>query len=164
MSNSTAVLDGQRANAGKETMHALVYGGPNKKEWTEVPKPQLLHDTDAIVRVDITTICGSDLHILKGDVPEVNVGLILVTRRLAPLSPWVRRSSRSKWAIASWCRASPRAASAATAVKVTSVSASRAGDGFWDISSTGLRPSSYASRSVTPQRTRCPRASLTKNY
>jgi alcohol dehydrogenase len=77
MSNSTAVLDGQRAHAGKETMHALVFGGPNVKKWSEVPKPQLVDDTDAIIRVDITTICGSDLHILKGDVPEVTVGRIL---------------------------------------------------------------------------------------
>ena len=77
MSNNTAVLDGQQAKSGKSTMHALVYGGPDQKKWSEVPKPQLLHDTDAIVKVDVTTICGSDLHILKGDVPEVSVGLIL---------------------------------------------------------------------------------------
>ena len=58
-------------------MHALVYHGPGEKSWDEVPKPVLLDDTDAIVRVDATTICGSDLHILKGDVPEVTVGRIL---------------------------------------------------------------------------------------
>jgi alcohol dehydrogenase len=58
-------------------MHALVYHGPNSKAWEEVPKPTLVDDTDAIVRVDATTICGSDLHILKGDVPEVTDGRIL---------------------------------------------------------------------------------------
>jgi alcohol dehydrogenase len=77
MSNSTAVLDGQRTHSDKETMHALVYGGPDQKKWAEVPKPTIIDDTDAIIRVDITTICGSDLHILKGDVPEVTVGRIL---------------------------------------------------------------------------------------
>ncbi|MCU1456467.1 MAG: alcohol dehydrogenase [Actinomycetia bacterium] len=58
-------------------MHALVYHGPGRKVWEEVPKPVILDDTDAIVRVDATTICGSDLHILKGDVPEVTDGRIL---------------------------------------------------------------------------------------
>jgi alcohol dehydrogenase len=59
------------------TMRALVYRGPGAKAWDEVPKPTLIDDTDAIVRVDVTTICGSDLHILKGDVPEVTDGRIL---------------------------------------------------------------------------------------
>ncbi|MCE9621479.1 MAG: zinc-dependent alcohol dehydrogenase family protein [Actinomycetia bacterium] len=58
-------------------MYALVYHGPNNKAWEEVPKPTLIDDTDAIVRVDATTICGSDLHILKGDVPAVTDGRIL---------------------------------------------------------------------------------------
>ncbi|MDQ6725088.1 MAG: zinc-dependent alcohol dehydrogenase family protein [Actinomycetota bacterium] len=58
-------------------MHALVYHGPGRKSWEEVPNPVLVDDTDAIVRVDATTICGSDLHILKGDVPEVTAGRIL---------------------------------------------------------------------------------------
>ena len=58
-------------------MKALVYHGPGVKAWEEVPKPRLIDDTDAIVRVDATTICGSDLHILKGDVPEVTDGRIL---------------------------------------------------------------------------------------
>jgi alcohol dehydrogenase len=58
-------------------MKALVYHGPGQKAWEEVPKPAILHDTDAIVRVDATTICGTDLHILKGDVPAVIDGRIL---------------------------------------------------------------------------------------
>ena len=58
-------------------MHALVYRGPGVKEWTEVPDPILTDDTDAIVRVDAVTLCGTDLHILKGDVPSVTPGRIL---------------------------------------------------------------------------------------
>jgi alcohol dehydrogenase len=58
-------------------MKALVYEGPGSKTWKDVPDPTVRDDTDAIVRVDATTICGSDLHILKGDVPEVTVGRIL---------------------------------------------------------------------------------------
>jgi alcohol dehydrogenase len=58
-------------------MKALVYHGPGKKAWEEVPKPTLQSDTDAIVRVDAVTICGTDLHILKGDVPAVTDGRIL---------------------------------------------------------------------------------------
>ena len=58
-------------------MKALVYHGPGMKAWEEVPKPTLQSDTDAIVRVDAVTICGTDLHILKGDVPAVTDGRIL---------------------------------------------------------------------------------------
>ena len=58
-------------------MHALIYHGPGQKSWEEVPRPKLTADTDAIVRVDAVTICGTDLHILKGDVPEVTPGRIL---------------------------------------------------------------------------------------
>jgi alcohol dehydrogenase len=58
-------------------MKALVYHGPNEKSWDEVPDPTLIDPTDAIVVVDATTICGSDLHILKGDLPEVTPGRIL---------------------------------------------------------------------------------------
>ena len=58
-------------------MKALVYHGPNTKSWDEVPDPVLIEVGDAIVRVDTTTICGTDLHILKGDVPAVTEGRIL---------------------------------------------------------------------------------------
>jgi alcohol dehydrogenase len=58
-------------------MKALVYHGPGKKSWEEKPKPQIQQSTDAMVRITKTTICGTDLHILKGDVPEVIDGRIL---------------------------------------------------------------------------------------
>ena len=58
-------------------MRALVYHGPGQKAWEEVPKPHVTEDTDAVVRVDAVTICGTDLHILKGDVPAVTDGRIL---------------------------------------------------------------------------------------
>lgn len=58
-------------------MRAVVYHGPGKKMWEEVPKPTILEDSDAIVRVDAVTICGTDLHILKGDVPAVTDGRVL---------------------------------------------------------------------------------------
>ena len=58
-------------------MRALVYHGPGQKAWEDVPKPEITVDTDAIVRVDAVTICGTDLHILKGDVPAVTDGRIL---------------------------------------------------------------------------------------
>jgi alcohol dehydrogenase len=58
-------------------MKALVYQGPGQKSWESVPDPSILEPTDAIVRIDSSTICGTDLHILKGDVPEVKPGTIL---------------------------------------------------------------------------------------
>ena len=58
-------------------MKALVYHGPGKKSLDERPMPQLASATDAIVKVTRTTICGTDLHILKGDVPTCQPGRIL---------------------------------------------------------------------------------------
>jgi alcohol dehydrogenase len=58
-------------------MKAIVYHGPGQKALEEVPDPTIQVDTDAIVRVDAVTICGTDLHILKGDVPAVTDGRIL---------------------------------------------------------------------------------------
>jgi alcohol dehydrogenase len=58
-------------------MKALVYNGPGKKSWETCPKPTIIDATDAVVKVTKTTICGTDLHILKGDVPEVTPGRIL---------------------------------------------------------------------------------------
>ena len=58
-------------------MKALVYHGPGKKIWEEKPKPSILESSDALVKISKTTICGTDLHILKGDVPEVTNGRIL---------------------------------------------------------------------------------------
>jgi alcohol dehydrogenase len=58
-------------------MKALVYHGPGQRRWESVPDREILAPTDAIVRIDSSTICGTDLHILKGDVPEVKAGTIL---------------------------------------------------------------------------------------
>src|ERR1700690_4273899 len=58
-------------------MKAVAYHGPGQKAWEEVPKPKITAATDAIVRVDATTICGTDLHILKGDLPLTIDGRIL---------------------------------------------------------------------------------------
>ena len=58
-------------------MKALVYEGPGQKSWKDVPDPQISDPRDAIIKIDSTTICGTDLHILKGDVPAVTPGRIL---------------------------------------------------------------------------------------
>ncbi|MGH9250431.1 MAG: zinc-dependent alcohol dehydrogenase family protein [Acidimicrobiales bacterium] len=58
-------------------MKALVYHGAGKKSWEEVPQPTIKEPTDVIAKIDATTICGTDLHILKGDVPAVTDGRIL---------------------------------------------------------------------------------------
>jgi alcohol dehydrogenase len=58
-------------------MKALVYHGPGRKRWEEVPDAVVLEPTDVVVRVDTTTICGTDLHILQGDVAAVTDGRVL---------------------------------------------------------------------------------------
>jgi alcohol dehydrogenase len=58
-------------------LKALVYGGPGKMSVEDRPKPQIIQPGDAIVRITKTTICGTDLHILKGDLPTCAPGRIL---------------------------------------------------------------------------------------
>jgi alcohol dehydrogenase len=58
-------------------MRAMVYHGPGRRAFEEVPDPETTDDGDVVVRVDATTICGTDLHILGGDLPEVRAGRVL---------------------------------------------------------------------------------------
>ena len=58
-------------------MKALVFHGAGQKAWEDVPDATIIEPTDVVVRIDTTTICGTDLHILKGDVPAVTDGRIL---------------------------------------------------------------------------------------
>jgi alcohol dehydrogenase len=82
----------QKTNV-RTIMTALVYQGPGRKALEERPMPKITAPTDAIVKVTKTTICGTDLHILKGDVPTCKPGRILghegvgVVDALAPAWP-----------------------------------------------------------------------------
>jgi alcohol dehydrogenase len=58
-------------------MKALVYHGPGQRAWDTVDDPSIIDPTDIVVRIDSSTICGTDLHILKGDVPETTPGTVL---------------------------------------------------------------------------------------
>ncbi|MFE9644491.1 alcohol dehydrogenase catalytic domain-containing protein [Streptomyces sp. NPDC006365] len=58
-------------------MRALVYHGPGQISWDSVPDPAIEDPADTVVRIEATTICGTDLHILRGDLPEVKPGTIL---------------------------------------------------------------------------------------
>jgi alcohol dehydrogenase len=64
-------------NGEDSAMKALVYQGPGQRGWDTVDDPTILDSTDIIVRIDTSTICGTDLHILKGDVPETTPGTVL---------------------------------------------------------------------------------------
>ena len=68
---------GGSAASEPSMMKALVYHGPGKKAFEDHVKPQLAASTDAIVKITKTTICGTDLHILKGDLPSCEPGRIL---------------------------------------------------------------------------------------
>jgi alcohol dehydrogenase len=73
----TDLLPVQNHERAISKMKALVYHGAGRKSWEDKPKPVVLDATDAIVKILKTTICGTDLHIMKGDVPEVVPGRII---------------------------------------------------------------------------------------
>jgi alcohol dehydrogenase len=75
-------------------MKALVYHGPGERGWDTVDDPTIIDPTDAIVRIDTSTICGSDLHILKGDVPETRRARSSATRRSGRCSRSAPASAR----------------------------------------------------------------------
>jgi alcohol dehydrogenase len=77
MKKTDALLERPATGQETGTMKALVYHGPGRRAWEDKPRPTLKAPTDAIVRISTTTICGTDLHILKGDVPTVTDGRIL---------------------------------------------------------------------------------------
>ena len=72
-----AELPRQIAKTERSTMKALVYHGPGKKAFEDHARPEIAAATDAIVKITKTTICGTDLHILKGDLPSCQAGRIL---------------------------------------------------------------------------------------
>jgi Threonine dehydrogenase and related Zn-dependent dehydrogenases len=80
-------------------MKALVYEGPGKKSWTEVPDPVIQHPTDVIVKMEATTICGTDLHILKGTSPRWPRVACSGTRASASSPRSAPGSPSSRWAI-----------------------------------------------------------------
>ena len=73
-------------------MKALVFHGPGQRAWESVPDPTIQEPTDIVVKIDSSTICGTDLHILKGDVPEVEPGHGSSDTR--PSERWWRRARR----------------------------------------------------------------------
>jgi alcohol dehydrogenase len=70
-------VNGTTTKITNKNMKALVYHGAGKKAWEDKPKPTIIKPTDAIVKILKTTICGTDLHIMKGDLPEVADGRII---------------------------------------------------------------------------------------
>lgn len=77
MQEEAPVMEPKHSKETIGTMKALVYHSAGKKSWEDKPIPALKKSTDAIVKILKTTICGTDLHIMKGDVPEVTDGRII---------------------------------------------------------------------------------------
>ena len=142
----------------EDAMRALVYHGPGNEGVGGGPEARPSQaDTDAIVRVDAVTICGTDLHILKGDVPAVTDGRILGHEAVGTVEAGRRgRQERQGRATACSSRASPRAARAASAARAATASASAAAAGSSATRSTARRPSTCGCRSPTPRPTAVP--------
>jgi alcohol dehydrogenase len=77
MTTSKGLMERVESATTNTTMKALVFHGPGRRAWEDKPRPTIKDATDAIVRITTSTICGTDLHILKGDVPAVTDGRIL---------------------------------------------------------------------------------------
>src|SRR6266498_5495798 len=102
-------------------MKALIYHGPGQKDWETKADPWILAPTDAIVRIDSSTICGTDLHILKGDVPEVQPGTVLGHEAVGRSSTPAQLSRRWTRATACSSRASRRVVAADSARRAITV-------------------------------------------
>jgi alcohol dehydrogenase len=89
-------------------MKALVYHGPGQRAWESAPDPSLIEPTDAIVRIDASPICGTDLHILKGDVPAVKPGTILGHEAVGTVTEIGAGVTTIAVGTGCWCRASRR--------------------------------------------------------
>lgn len=77
MTSDTRHATAPVVDRGAPRMKAVVFHGAGQRAWEDKPKPVVQEATDAIVKITTTTICGTDLHILKGDVPSVTDGRIL---------------------------------------------------------------------------------------
>ena len=77
MPTVTTTIDPATTGLESAKMQALVYGGPGVRAWQSMPRPVVRDPGDAVVRITTSTICGTDLHIMKGDVPTVIPGRIL---------------------------------------------------------------------------------------
>lgn len=143
-------------------MRALVYHGPGSKAWEEVPRPVLQADTDAVVRVDKTTICGTDLHILKGDVPAMVDGRIIGHEAVGTVEEVGTGVKMSMSVTMSWSRASPPAAPAGSAARDATANVSVEAVGSSATRSTVPRPSTCGYRLPTRRRTRLRPAWTTK--
>ena len=110
-------------------MKALIYHGPGKKLWESKEDPKVERATDAIVKIDTTTICGTDLHILKGDVPAVTDGRTLGHEGSVQLSKPDLRWTTSRKGIRFLSRASPLAGGVPTAGRGCTAIASTEEDG-----------------------------------
>ena len=138
-------------------MKALVYSGPGRKAWEEVPTPTIQDDTDAIVRVDCTTICGTDLHILKGDVPEVTEGRVLGHEAVGTVEAVGSAVTNIVPGDRVLVHVSPRVGAAGTVGMDATASAWVAVAGSSAISLMGPKPSTFEFLLPIPRPTWCPR-------
>ena len=128
------------------TMKALVYHGPGKRAWEDKPRPAIQDPGDAIVRITTSTICGTDLHILKGDLPAVTDGRILGHE-----GHWCGRASRNgRLGVSRRRQGHHLVRHRLPEVRLLQTRhvfpLPATADGFWATPSTELRPSTCASR------------------
>ncbi|MCQ0014432.1 alcohol dehydrogenase catalytic domain-containing protein [Actinomadura madurae] len=122
-----------------------------------MPKPGIVEDGDAVVRVDAVTICGTDLHILKGDVPAVTDGRILgheAVGTVEAVGPGVRTVKPGDQVLVSCITACGRCRFCREGRYGQCLGGEA---GFWVTGSMGRRPSTCGCRSPTLRCTRCRR-------
>ena len=141
-------------------MKAMTYRGPYKVRVEQKPDPVIEHPNDAIVRVELAAICGSDLHLYHGMMPDTRVGHTFGHEFIGTSSRWADRCRTSRSATGSWCpststaahASSARADSSRTATTSTPMrprSAASTATRTHAAATTAGRPSSFACRSPT---------------
>src|SRR5215208_6727799 len=144
---------------GGSVVQALVFHGPGDKKWESKSDPKIENPTDAIVKIDTTTICGTDLHILKGDVPAVTDGRTLgheAVGTVVETGAAVMNAREGDKVLVSCISACGRCG---YCKRGCTASASTGAVGSWAIWWMGCRPSTRGYRSPTTASTRFRRGS-----
>lgn len=89
MGQRTTDVPAKPTLSSTKTMHALVWNGANDVQYKVTPAPEISDPKDVLLRVTATSICGSDIHLVDGSMPNMRSGDVLGHEFLGLYTFWV---------------------------------------------------------------------------